>query len=343
MGNISLLQGTLLPLITIATLVSQGVPSMAQEDKSLEKGHWLTQDSLSMDEDLSDLNLSQSSSLITQGGTSSELRQELRVNPIPDVDGQQQDELLLEDNFTPSELRQELRVEPIPVVNSQQIIYAPATSAGIPSAFGANWGDFYVGLAASTADNVRDEVDGGTILGFGLGDNRRAIGLEFNYNNLSIRDFAANGSFNAKVHRIVYGSNNTQVALAVGWDNFANYGSDPEGTPSSVYGLVNVYHFLSDNPENPLPINLSLGLGGAPIYSESDVGIIAGAGMQVHPNIGLSVAWSGLGVNLGASYLPVRTLPLTLNVIYGDVFNNSDGGSILAIGVSYGFDFTPNF
>jgi hypothetical protein len=73
------------------------------------------------------------------------------------------------------------------------------------------------------------------------------------------------------------------------------------------------------------------------------VGIIAGAGMQVHPNIGVSIAWSGLGVNLGASYLPVGTLPLTLNVIYGDVFNNSDGGPVLAIGVSYGFDFTPNF
>ena len=327
MENCSLLQRTLFILITFATLVGQAVPGLTQEDNSLDKRHLLAEDSLFMDGNLSDLNLSQSSSLITQ-----------EIVPTS-----ASDELLVEDDFTPAELRQELRVDPIQVVGSQQQIYAPITSAGIPSAFGANWGDFYVGLAASTADKVREEVDGGTSLGFGLGDNRRAVGLEFNYNNLSIRDFGANGSFNAKVHRIVYASEDTQIAVAVGWDNFANYGSDPEGTSSSVYGLVNAYHFLSDNPENPLPINVSLGVGGAPIYSNSDVGVIAGVGMQVHPNIGVGVAWSGVGVNLGASYLPVLTLPLTLNVIYGDVFNNSDGGSVLAIGVSYGFDFTPNF
>ncbi|MEB3228216.1 MAG: hypothetical protein VKJ27_07515 [Synechocystis sp.] len=253
-----------------------------------------------------------------------------------------QDEVISR-NTDPARLRDDLRVDPVQIVTRPQTVYAPGTSAGIPSAFGASWGDFYIAAAAATADNVRNEVDGGIAAGFGLGDSRKFLGLEFNYNNLSIRDFGANGSFDAKVHRIVYASSDTQIAAAVGWNNFTNYGSDPAGTSSSVYGMVNAYHFLSDNPDNRLPINLSLGVGGAPFYAKSDVGVIAGAGMQVHPNIGVSAAWSGLGFNLAASYLPVRTLPLTLNVIYGDVFNNTDGGSVLAIGVSYGFDFTPNF
>lgn len=327
----SFLQRTLFILIPIATLVGQAYPSLSEEDNSLDKLLLLAEDSLSMDENLSELNHSKSFLLITQD-----------VAPTSSTDINMSNELV-DDDLDPSKLREELRIDPIEVVGIQQTIYSPITSAGIPSAFGANWGDIYIGLAAATADKVRDEVDGGVSVGFGLGDNRNAVGLEFNYNNLSIRKFGANGSFNGKVHRIVYAADKTQMALAVGWDNFANYGSDPEDTSSSVYGLMNLYHFLGDSPDNPLAINLSLGVGGAPLYSNSDVGVIAGAGMQVHPNIGLSIAWSGLGMNLGASYLPVRTLPLTINVVYGDVFSNSDGGPILAVGIGYGFNFTPNF
>ena len=245
----------------------------------------------------------------------------------------------------PATIRQEMRIEPLPAASPQQI-YAPGTSAGIPSAFGANWGDVYVGLSGATADDLRPEIDGGLTAGIGLGNSREAVGLELSYNILSIRRFAQNGSFDAKVHRTVYSDRNTQIAAAVGWNNFARYGSDTAGTSSSVYGLVTGYHFLQpDDPVNPLPINLSLGVGGAPLFTNSDsgVGVIAGAGMQVHPNIGVSTAWSGRGLNLAGSYLPVRTLPLTLNVVYGDALNNTPAGSVLVFSVGYGFNFTPNF
>jgi len=248
-------------------------------------------------------------------------------------------------------LREQLRVRPIRKVNNQRV-YAPGTSAGIPSAFGANWGDLYIAIAGATANELRREIiDGGASIALGFGNGRDILGLELNYNLMSIRKFGKNGSFNAKVHRIVYSSPSTYIATAIGWNNFARHGEDegdagyyngqPVGNLSSLYGLVSAYHFLNPKSANPLPINISLGVGEAPLFSNSGLGLIAGAGIQVHPNIGVSTGWSGKGLNLAASYLPVRTLPLSVNVVYGDVLKNTDAGSALSFSIGYGFDFTP--
>ncbi|WP_417040788.1 hypothetical protein [Cylindrospermopsis raciborskii] len=255
------------------------------------------------------------------------------------------------DNQTvdPAILRQQLRVKPIRI-NTQRV-YSPGTSAGIPSGFGTNWGDLYFAIAGATANRVRREIDGGASVALGFGNARDILGLELSYSLLSIRKFGRNGSFNAKVHRIVYSNPNTYIATAIGWNNFARHGENDRdagiingqfvGTPSSVYGVVSAYHFLNPKSANPVPVNISLGVGEAPLFSNSGLGIIAGAGIQVTPNIGVSTGWSGKGLNLGVSYLPVRTLPMSLNVIYGDVFQNTEPGSVLSFSLGYGFDFTP--
>ena len=240
------------------------------------------------------------------------------------------------------QLRQELRVTPI-FEMIQRRVYSPSASAGIPTAFGANWGDMFISLSGSSSDNVRPEVDGGTSLGFGLGNSRETLGLEVIYNNLSIRSFAQNGSVDAKVHRSLVSNSTTQVAAAVGWNNFTNYGDDAGGTfPSSVYGVVSAYHLLRpQNPNNSFPVTLSLGLGGAPFFSNSNsgVGVVAGAGIQIHPQVAVSSAWSGRGLNLGASFVPVQTVPLSVAVIYGDALSNTESGSVLAVGIGYSFNF----
>ena len=240
------------------------------------------------------------------------------------------------------QLRQELRVTPIFDVIPRRV-YSPSASAGIPTAFGANWGDMFISLSGSTSDNVRPEVDGGTSLGFGLGNSRESLGLEVIYNNLSIRSFGQNGSVDTKVHRSLLSNSTTQVAAAVGWNNFTNYGDDAGGTfPSSVYGVVSAYHLLTpQNPNNSFPVTLSLGLGGAPFFSNSNsgVGVVAGAGIQVHPQVAVSSAWSGRGLNLGASFIPVQTIPLSVAVIYGDALSNTESGSVLAVGIGYSFNF----
>lgn len=242
-------------------------------------------------------------------------------------------------------LRDDLRIAPLTTTASPARTYAPAPNAGIPSAFGANWGDAFISASLAGADRLRPEADGSLSMGFGLGDSRQAVGVELAYNLLSIRDFAANGSFDVKVHREVYASDQTQVAAAVGLSNALRYGSDTATTESSLYGVVTTAHLLQpDHGFNRLPITVSLGLGGGNFAADNtDVGVIGGVGLQVHPQFSVNTAWSGVGLNVGASIVPVSRVPLSLNLLYGDIGNNTRAGSVAVISIGYGYSSAPRF
>ncbi|HZG37628.1 MAG TPA: hypothetical protein VEZ50_03005 [Nodosilinea sp.] len=243
-----------------------------------------------------------------------------------------------------AQIRNQLRIEPLTTVAPART-FPPSPNAGIPSGFGANWGDVFFSASLAGADRIRPEADGSLSAGFGLGDSRRAVGVELNYNLLSIRRFGENGGFDAKVHREVYSSDETQVAAAIGLNNFASYGSNTVGNTSSLYGVVTAAHLLQpENAANRLPITGTVGLGGGSFSGEgSDVGVIAGVGLQVHPQFSFNTAWSGVGLNVGASIVPVPTVPLTLNLLYGDVGNNTEAGSVAVLTIGYGFNFGPRF
>ncbi|MBE9135953.1 hypothetical protein IQ254_01820 [Nodosilinea sp. LEGE 07088] len=246
---------------------------------------------------------------------------------------------------TGDQIRDDLRIDPITTAATPQQTFPPSPNAGIPSGFGANWGDVFISAALSGADRLRPEADGSLSAGFGLGDARRAVGVELAYNLLSVRRFGENGGFDVKVHRQVHSSDETQVAAAVGLNNFASYGPQAGGSPSSLYGVVTAAHLLQpDHPVNRMPITGTLGLGGGSFSGQnSDVGVIAGVGLQVHPQFSVNTAWSGVGLNVGASIVPAPTLPLTLNLLYGDIGNNTQAGSVAVVSVSYGFNFAPRF
>jgi hypothetical protein len=243
------------------------------------------------------------------------------------------------------QIRDELRIDPITMAATPQQTFPPSPNAGIPSGFGANWGDVFISASLSGADRLRPEADGSLSVGFGLGDSRRAVGVELAYNLQSVRQFGDNGGFDIKVHRQVYSSDETQVAAAVGLSNFVSYGPQAGGSPSSLYGVVTAAHLLQpENPVNPMPITGTLGLGGGYFSgSGNDVGVIAGVGLQVHPQFSVNTAWSGVGLNVGTSIVLTPTLPLTLNLLYGDIGNNTQAGSVAVVSVSYGFNVAPRF
>ena len=66
-------------------------------------------------------------------------------------------------------------------------------------------------------------------------------------------------------------------------------------------------------------------------------------GLQVDPRLSLNAAWSGVGLNVGASVVPWPEIPLTLTAVYGDVTNNTDAGSVATLTIGYGFNFGPRF
>jgi len=238
--------------------------------------------------------------------------------------------------------KQNLLIEPLPKIIAASVGYSPNLNFGIPSGFGAGWGDAFIGASAATAGKARSNVDGSISTGFGLGDPINAVGLELSFNMGSIKNFGSNGTFDAKLHRVIYAEGTNQVAVAAGWNSFAQYGT--EGViPSSVYGAVSTYSLLqAGDTFNEMPISFTFGVGGGNFrQGNASTGVFTGVGLQVHPQVGLGAAWSGIGVNVGVSYLPFPKVPLTIGLTGGDLTNNSVGGTVLVLNVSYGFNFLP--
>ncbi|MEH1853896.1 MAG: hypothetical protein V7L11_19985 [Nostoc sp.] len=242
------------------------------------------------------------------------------------------------------ELRQRLKIKPLLGGTSGKQTYPPSLSFGIPSAFGANMGDFFLAASGATRKKANGDggFDGSISAGFGLGDSQKLIGLEVAFNNGSIKNFGANGTFDLKAHRVLYAGSKNQIAAAVGWNTFAQYGNEAIAD-STVYGAVtNVSVLQPNNPHNQMPLALTVGVGGGNFRPGNDsVGVFGGFGLQVHPQVGIGASWSGVGLNAGVSLVPVPTIPLTIVLQGSDLTDSTPGGTAVILSISYGFNFLP--
>ena len=239
-----------------------------------------------------------------------------------------------------------LKIQPITSATpdvTNKLVYLPGLNAGTPVAFGLETGDAFVGIFGATAGKLRDTVDGSLSVGAGLGDASKYVAVEGVFNINSIRRFGSNGSFDLKVHRLVYEDSSNRVAVAAGWTNFANYGIEAGQTNSSVYGVATLSTLT--NPESkgdPKPLIVSAGVGGG-VYRKSDsnngVGVFGSVGYLLDPQWGVSTGWSGQGLNFAVGYLPDPAMPLNINLTYSDVTNSSTAGTQLILGVTYGFNY----
>jgi len=242
------------------------------------------------------------------------------------------------------ELRRSLRIRPKVKIEAYQSYqsYSPSLSAGIPSAFGANWGDAFVSASGATPGKERKgQVDGSLSMGLGVGNSRDLASVTLAYNLGSINNFGQNGTFDLQGSRVVYADNTHQVAIAAGWSAFAQYGN--EGIiPSTVWGGITSVSLLQPEDEvNKLPLLLSVGVGGGYFSEYQGTNAYGGLGLQVAPQLGLGLAWSGVGLNVGVSFVPIPSIPLTLNAIGGDLGDTSAGGRRLVLSISYGYNFLP--
>ena len=250
-----------------------------------------------------------------------------------------------------NKIRQELLVEPLIKLKipKSKPTYSPGLGFAGPSAFGANMGDVFIGASGATAGtrgNKLTDIDASTSIGFGLGNSQKQVGLELAFNNGSIKNFGSNGTFDLKAHRIISAKGNSQIAVAGGWKTFAQYqtkASNEAIKPSSVYAVVTSYSLLKPNdPVNKMPVSVSLGAGGGDFrQGNTSTGVFGGVGVEVHPQVGVGLGWSGVGFNVGASFVPVPTLPLTITAQVADLTDNTVGGTVFALSVGYGFNFLP--
>lgn len=234
-------------------------------------------------------------------------------------------------------------------------LYYPSLGAGIPSGFGANWGDVMVGIAYSGSDNLRSEDDGSMSFTAGLLDSRKFVGLEVSANMLSMRNFGDNWSFDAKVHRMLYEGDRGYLSVALGRNNFACSGSDACSSTWPAKGglapnVASNYLVLSGltpvkNPfgAGTVPLNVSLGVGNGNFSNDMSSGaqysVFGDIGIQLHEQFGTSVGWSGKGLNANLSFVPVRNFPLVMNVLFADITNRTPAGFNVIVTAGMPFNF----
>jgi S-layer homology domain len=226
-------------------------------------------------------------------------------------------------------------------------VNAPATGVTAPSAFGANWGDLFVG--AGYQNNLPAAIappgEGNSTVygaGIGLGNARDFVGLEASYTAAGTT-VADRGGVNFKLHKL-FGEN---VAIAAGWENAIRNGYTAANDPKDTYyGVITGILPVGETSN----FTASVGAGNGRFRNFSDLtadnnttNIFGGLGFRFSDNIAVAADYNGrnfsvalpLTVKLGDS-LGLQVTPALLDVA-GD--QNTGPKSRFAIGGGIGIHF----
>jgi hypothetical protein len=219
----------------------------------------------------------------------------------------------------------------------------PGSTVGSPSAFGADWGDVFAGASFQERTRFTDKSDGAVVAGFGLGDARRAVGLEVAVTVFDLFDDTfGRGGISFKAHRLL----GEGFAIAAGVENAIIWGESD--TDSSGYGVVSKVFRFRDAAEPFSTLIVNLGLGGGRFRSEDDVidgngtiNVFGSVGLHVVEPLSVIADWTGQDLNLGVSVVPFRNIPLTITPAVADVTNNAGDGARFVLSIGYGLSLTP--
>jgi hypothetical protein len=251
---------------------------------------------------------------------------------------------------TPEEVGQSpsLRTEPVspnelPFQPSKNLLqsarrYSPGITYLTPSAYGRSLGQFSVGGSFQSRVRYRSESDAFIGGGFGLGDPRKAVGLDVSIGIADVTTFER-GTIGFKVHRRLP----AQFAIAVGVENALTWGTIDAGI--SPYGVVSKGFQLREDPRMPFSqLYVSAGAGTGRYRSESDivnrrdsVGVFGSVAVRVIEQVNFITEWSGQDLTLGVSVLPFPKVPLVFTPAVTDVTGTAGDGPRFSFAVGFGF------
>ena len=227
-------------------------------------------------------------------------------------------------------------------------------NAGMPTGYVGRWGDYYLAGSAGTPGKQRGgDPDGSVALGFGLGDPIKLVGIDLSWGIGSVRNFGANGGFNASIGRVLVNQPRLSLSVAGGVINAFAYGTEFDNgleAPSNGYGAIS-----ATIPLRPFDLNfrqlvqLSAGVGGnlfAPLnlrFEGPTMGGFVSAGVELSPNVGASVAVSGRGTNLSLGWAPSRRLPVFVSLLAADVFSATPYGTVGVLTIGWSDNFLTGF
>ena len=230
-------------------------------------------------------------------------------------------------------------------------IASPYLGGGVPTAYTLTSGDFFIAGTAGTQGKLRDNVDGSFNMGFGLGNPYSIGSIEIDLNFGSTKNFASNGGLDASIAKVIVTEPRFELSVGGGYLQFFSYGTEGLDTPNG-YGVATLSTVLNyGNSDFPQIMQISAGIGGNtfsyldPVtFTGPEIGYFGSIGVELTPQFGVSLGWSGRGGNISLSYIPFpREIPLSINLLASDIANTSPYGTIGLLTVAWGGNFYRDF
>ena len=224
----------------------------------------------------------------------------------------------------------------------------PSLGGGLPAGYVGGWGDYFVSASAGTPGNLRDgSIDASFNLGFGIGDPERLLGAEIYLGIGSFKTFNANGSFGASIGRLLVNSPDLQLGVAGGVIDAYSYGNEANPQPLNGYGAISAAMPLYKG--SPRIVQFTLGGGGSSFaaidtsYELTEAGMFGAVGIEVLENLGFSVGVSGRSTNVVLSWIPLRTVPVFVNLMAADVAATTPWGTVGVLTIGWGDNLKNGF
>lgn len=214
---------------------------------------------------------------------------------------------------------------------------SPGSSVQSPTAFGADWGEGYLGVGYT--ERMRyihgaNQQDGAVMAAFGFGNSRKYVGLETALTSFStVRSGLGNhSSVSFKVHREFP----SHFALAAGWEDAIR----TKGTDGGTSGYVVASSWYKR-------LTASAGIGGGRFKTEAAlandrkaVNAFGSLAYQLASPISLITDWSGQDLGIGASLVPLKSIPIYIEPAFVDLTGSAGDGARFVLGVGLGFSFS---
>ena len=223
----------------------------------------------------------------------------------------------------------------------------PSLGGGVPTGYVGGWGDYFVSASAGTPGNLRPDADASFNFGFGIGDPQKFLGAEIYAGVGSFKNLNANGAFGVSVGRLLVNSPDLQLGVAGGVIDAYSYGTEPNPQPLNGYGAITAAMPLFKG--SPRIVQFTLGGGGSSFaaidtsYELTEAGMFGAVGIEVLENLGFSVGVSGRSTNVAVSWIPLRTVPIFVNLMAADVAATTPWGTIGVLTIGWGDNLKNGF
>ena len=217
---------------------------------------------------------------------------------------------------------------------------SPALSIYIPVGYGADRNTVF--LTGSYQASVREDEGsvGAGGIGIGLGDARKALGVELSYALETTDNSFGEGGFNAKVHRQL----GQDLAGAIGWNGFLNIGRND--FEQSKYGVLTKVFRTQESLNSAFSrVAFTVGVGdgqfrsnGAVKARDNNVNVFGNVAVRVVRPVSFIAEWTGQDLALGLSIAPFKNVPFVITPAVRDIAGAGDGARfVLGAGTAFRF------